>query len=174
MASFVFGQVKVKSRAVHLIFSFQHSLLYIIITMSYSWAIIIFAALFGITSAAPSLLPRQAATTQLTFTGAGASFSVNAPVDGSAVSLSKQAPCTQPIPTTKLTLSHRRQYPGRRLHRSSRHCELFFRRGRWGEAHRTWSQLRGHHCTSPDDRACQLPIALVSTLEFSEGNTACS
>ncbi|KAG6358279.1 hypothetical protein INS49_014163 [Diaporthe citri] len=55
--------------------------------MSYSWGIIIFAAIFGITSAAPSLLPRQAATTQLTFTGAGASFSVTAPVDGSAVTL---------------------------------------------------------------------------------------
>ncbi|KAG8158179.1 hypothetical protein KVR01_011940 [Diaporthe batatas] len=54
--------------------------------MSYSWAIIIFAALLGITSGAPSLLPRQAATTQLTFTGAGASFTVNAPIGG-AVSL---------------------------------------------------------------------------------------
>ncbi|KAJ0116774.1 hypothetical protein N8I77_003062 [Diaporthe amygdali] len=55
--------------------------------MSSSWGLIIFAALVGLTSAAPSLLPRQAATTQLTFTGAGAAFSVTAPVDGSNVTL---------------------------------------------------------------------------------------
>lgn len=116
--------VEVKSRTVHLISvptlaSLQPT------TMSYSWGIIIFAALFGITSAAPSLLPRQAATTQLTFTGAGASFSVTAPVDGSAVTLSKLSQLVQHIAITlKLTCSHNRQHTGRRLHRPSRDCEL--------------------------------------------------
>jgi hypothetical protein len=128
--------------------------------MSYSWAIIIFAALFGMTSAAPSLLPRQAATTQLTFTGAGASFSVNAPVDGSAVALSKPSKRVQLVAITrKLTCSHERQHPSRRLHRSSRNCKLRLRGCRWSEAHCTGSQLRRHHRTTSDDRACQLPIA---------------
>lgn len=128
--------------------------------MSVSWRIIIFAAIFGITSAAPSLLPRQAATTQLTFTGAGASFSVNAPVDGSAVTLSRLLQLVQrmAITTTKLTRSRNRQHLGRRLHRSSRDCKLFIRGRRWSEAHRTWSQCRRHHRTTPDDRACELSI----------------
>ncbi|KAI3394193.1 hypothetical protein diail_3148 [Diaporthe ilicicola] len=87
--------------------------------MSSSWALIIFAALVDITSAAPSLLPRQAATTQLTFTGAGASFSVTAPVDGSNVALKKTL---TGVPT------HNRQHHGRRLHRTSRDCELLLYR----------------------------------------------
>lgn len=130
--------------------------------MSFSWGIIIFAAIFGITSAAPSLLPRQAATTQLTFTGAGASFSVAAPVDGSAVTLSRLLQLVQRMAittTTKLTGSHNRQHLGRRLHRSSGDCKLFIRGRRWSEAHCAWSQFRRHHRTAPDDRACQLSIA---------------
>lgn len=131
--------------------------------MSYSWGIIIFTALFGITSAAPSLLPRQAATTQLTFTGAGASFSVNAPVDGSAVTLSKSTQLVQlKAITTKLICPHNRQHTGRRFHRPSRDCELFIRRRRWSKAYRTRSQLRRHHRTAPDDRSCELPIATFS------------
>lgn len=150
--------VEVKSRPVHLIFSPTLALSQPT-TMSYSWGIIIFAALFGITSAAPSLLPRQAATTQLTFTGAGASFSVTAPVDGSAVSLSKLCLLIQLTAIkTLLTCSHNRQHPGRRLHRPSRDCELFIRGRRWSEAHRAWSQFRRHHRTASNDRACELPI----------------
>lgn len=143
MASFTFHQVEVKSRAVHLIFSANTR--FTATTMSFSWGIIIFAALFGITSAAPSLLPRQAATTQLTFTGAGASFSVNAPVDGSAVTLSmpsQRGPTHSNINiaiSTKLTCYHNRQHPGCRLHRSSRNCKLFLRGCRWSKAHCTWS-----------------------------------
>lgn len=163
MASFTIHQVEVKSQAVHLIFSSNTRS--IPTTMSYSWGVIIFAALFGMTSAAPSLLPRQAATTQLTFTGAGASFSVNAPVDGSAISLSKRSQPVKTIPIRmKLTFSQNRQYPRRRLHCSSRDCELFLRGRRWSEAHRTRSQLRRHHRTTPDDRACQLPIAAAPLL----------
>lgn len=72
--------------------------------MSCSWELIFFAALVGITSAAPSLLPRQAATTQLTFSGAGASFSATAPVDGSNISLSKPHPiCTTSLPSAQDT-----------------------------------------------------------------------
>lgn len=155
--------VEVKSRAVHLI-SLPTLALLQLITMSYSWGIIIFAAIFGITSAAPSLLPRQAATTQLTFTGAGASFSVNAPVDGSAVTLSKFCQLAQHIAITiKLTCSHNRQHPGRRLHCTSRDRELLIRRCRWSEAYRARSQLRRYHRTAPDDRACELPVTAFSS-----------
>lgn len=141
--------------------------------MSFSWGIIIFAAIFGITSAAPSLLPRQAATTQLTFTGAGASFTVTASVDGSAVTLSRLIQLVQRvvITTGKLICSHNRQHLGRRLHRSSRDCKLFIRGCRWSEAHRTWSQFRRHHRTAPDDRACQLSIAAFPGFFFPGGNS---
>lgn len=61
------------------------------------------ACLLGLATAAPSsyhILPRQsnttaAATTQLTFTGAGSSFSVTAPLDGSNFKIRRPPP---PLP----------------------------------------------------------------------------